>query len=329
MEKLIAIHPSLITGKSWETQLPPLNAAAISQQNPDQFLALIRNERELAGHCSLWWQNVPEYPQHHLGLIGHYGAQDSAAATLLLKAACQQLATAGCTLVIAPIDGNTWQRYRLLSERGTEPIFFLELDNPDEWIEHFYSQDFTPIAHYSSALNENLTFAEPRLKQIANRLQTEQVAIRSIQLENIEVELRRIYAVASVSFRRNFLYAPVSEAAFIAQYEPLLPYLNPDLVLIAERAHQPVGFIFAVPDLLQAQRGEEINTVIIKTVAVLPQRLYRGLGHLLVVRCQEKAATLGFSRAIHALMHDANPSLNLSRIYAQIIRRYTLIAKEL
>lgn len=329
MEKLIAIPPSLLTETAWQTQLPPLNAAAISQQNPDNFLVLIRKERELAGHCSLWWKDVPDYPQEKLGFIGHYGAEEPAAGTLLLQAACQQLAAAGCTLAIAPIDGNTWQRYRLLIERGSEPIFCLEPDNPDEWREHFSQQGFTPIARYSSALNENLTFVDSGLEQIANRLETEGITIRSIQLENIESELSRIHAIASVSFRYNFLYKLIDEAALIAQYKPLLPYINPELVLIAEHANKTVGFLFAIPDLLQAQRGETINTIIIKTVAVLPQRPYRGLGHFLVARCQQKAASLGFTRAIHALMHDANPSHNLSQKYAKPIRHYALLSKPL
>ena len=329
MEKLIAISPSLLTEKSWESQLPPLNPAVISQQNPDRFLVLIRNQRELVGHCSLWWQNVPEYPQQNLGLIGHYGAQDSAAADLLLEGACQQLAAAGCTLVIAPIDGNTWQRYRLLTERGNQPIFFLEPDNPDNWITHFSHQNFTPIAHYSSALTEDLNLIDPRLNQIANRLQTEGIKIRAIQLENIEAELHRIYGVINLSFRRNFLYTPVSEAKFILQYKSLLPYINPELVLIAEKNDKIIGFLLAIPDILQAQRGEKINTIIIKTVAILPQRVYRGLGRWLVAICQEKAVNMGFTRAIHALMHDANPSRNLSLIYAQSIRHYALFGKYL
>lgn len=64
------------------------------------------------------------YPGQKLGLIGHYAVQDAESAYRLLDHACQQLSQQGCTMAIAPIDGNTWRRYRLLSERGSEPIFF-------------------------------------------------------------------------------------------------------------------------------------------------------------------------------------------------------------
>jgi hypothetical protein len=41
------------------------------------------------------------------------------------------------------------------------------------------------------------------------------------------------------------------------------------------------------------------------------------------------AQSLGFTRAIHALMHQTNKSRNLSAHYARTIRRYTLFSKRL
>ena len=34
---------------------------------------------------------------------------------------------------VGPLDGSTWRRYRLVTERGVEPPFFMEPDNPDDW----------------------------------------------------------------------------------------------------------------------------------------------------------------------------------------------------
>ncbi|MFB2920836.1 GNAT family N-acetyltransferase [Aerosakkonema funiforme] len=298
-------------------------------ETADANLVLIRNDNDIVGRCSLWWKNTPPYPNHHLGLIGHYTVEDAAAADRILQHACEQLAAFGCTMVVAPVDGNTWQSYRLLTERGEQPTFFLEPDHPDDWHCHFLDRGFTTLAHYTSALNTNLSYVEPRLKKVAARLEDAGVQIRSLNLQRIEDELHRIYTVAIASFQGNFLYTHLKEDEFTAQYLPLLRYLKSELILIAEHDGNPVGFLFAIPDWLQAQRGENINTIIIKTVAILPKRIYAGLGNLLVAKCQAIAHQLGYSRAIHALMHDANPSRNLSRRYAQTIRGYTLFAKQL
>ncbi|HEX4948837.1 MAG TPA: N-acetyltransferase, partial [Blastocatellia bacterium] len=104
-------------------------------------------------------------------------------------------------------------------------------------------------------------------------------------------------------------------------------FIQPDLILIAEHNGRAVGFVFAMPDWWQAQRGEPMDTFIVKTVAALP--MYTGLGTLLVARCHESGARLGFRRAIHALMHEDNKSRRISQHYSQPLRRYALFAKQL
>jgi GNAT superfamily N-acetyltransferase len=281
------------------------------------------------GHCSLWWNNTPPYQHHRVGLIGNYAAQTPEAARYLLHHACQHLKTQGCTVVIAPMDGSSWQHYRLISERGDEPLFFLEPDYPDAAIEQFIDQEFTAIAHYHSALNTDLTYRDQRSHLIRQKLQAIGVHIRPLDLTHLEEELHHLYPVITTCFRHNLLYKPISEADFIAQYRALLPYVNPELVLLAEHQHRLVGFLFAIPNLLEQQRGEAVQTVILKTIAVLPLRSYAGLGQILFEECHAIAHQMGFRRAIYALIHDASLCRNLTRRYARIIRRYALFAKPL
>ena len=72
-----------------------------------------------------------------------------------------------------------------------------------------------------------------------------------------------------------------------------------------------------------------MDTVILKTVAVLPGRASAGLGSVLVDKVHLTAHGFGFRQAIHALMHETNKSRNISGHYAQTIRRYTLFAHRL
>lgn len=324
------------------TGLSPIDRQTYLLHGPEQHIVLLYDARIVA-YCSLWWNNVPDYPAQKLGCIGHYAAQDELAAHQLLQQVCQQLTDQGCTLAVAPIDGNTWRSYRFITDRGPEPSFFLEPDHANTYPSHFLSCGFSPLASYSSALNSDLAQLDPRISRIAKRMSDLGVKIRSIDLENFELELARIHALCLISFRHNFLYSPIAQSEFIAHYRQVEPYLHPELVLIAEQAEQLVGFLFAIPDFLQVQRNRSTNgapnhgasevasidTVVIKTVAVLPGRTYAGLGNLLVSEAQSIAHRLGYQRAIHALMHDANNSRNLSSRYAIPIRRYTLFCKPL
>ena len=308
--------------------LPRFNPSDFEIQHADVHLCAESDAGEVQARCSLWWKHVPAYQQHRLGIIGHYAAVDSFAALSLLVEAVNRLRAAGCTLAIGPMNGNTWRSYRFVTDRGSEPPFFLEPTNPPEWPLQFEKAGFSSLANYFSALNSDSSRPDPRTDSIATRMAAAGVAIRSGNAD-LRRELRAIYAVSHVSFQQNFLYTEIPETEFIAMYEPMLPVALPDLVLIAERSGQCVGYLFGIPDLAQKARGVDVDTFIIKTVSILPEPEIRGLGTLLVARAHETGCAMGFRRCIHALMFEDNISLNISRHYATSMRKYTLFSKDL
>jgi GNAT superfamily N-acetyltransferase len=305
--------------------LPP--ARELQRDGADMYLAVER-DRCLAARCSLWWSNGPALDGARAGCIGHYAAADYSAAETLLDNACQQLATRGCGIAIGPLDGSTWRKYRFVVERGVEPPFFLEPDNPDDWPAQFTRCGFRILARYSSALTEVLDKVDDRVPQLLDRLTADGVRLRAFDPRRAEADLEAIYDVSIESFSRNFLFTQIRQDEFLSQYFPLLPSIDPELVLLAERGDRPVGFLFAIPDVLRppAQGGPR-DTVIIKTVGIRHGRAHAGLGAVLVARAHSIAHAHGYRRAIHALMHEANESRNLSRRYARTIRRYALFAR--
>lgn len=277
---------------------------------------------------SLWWNDVPHLPDQKLGLIGHFEARERSAANDLLRAGCTELKKRGCTLAVGPMDGSTWNRYRLVSEFGIEPPFFLEPTNPPEYPGDFSGAGFAPLATYSSAISTDLRFEDPRMDSVHRRVADCGIQIRNIRPEEFEEELKRIFDVCLISFRNNFLYTPISQDDFLSQYTKVRPILQKELVLIAEQDSRPVGFLFTLPDILARQRNAPA-TIIHKTLAVLPDRAQAGLGGLLIAECQKFASKLGYTRAIFALMHDSNASRSISSRCATPMRRYTLFSKTL
>jgi GNAT superfamily N-acetyltransferase len=316
--KLPAVHP----------RLPAFNLDQGCLHRCDAHLITV-HKNEITARCSLWWLQVPVHSAGKIGVVGHFAAVDSTGARDLLDTACVELKRHGCDQAVGPMDGNTWRRYRLLTERGSEPAFFLEPDNPDSWPAFFQTAGFAPLATYFSALNADLSVQDDRIPRARERLERSGIILRPLNPQDFFGELRRIYEVSRISFQSNFLYTPISEAEFLAQYEPVQRHLRPELVILAEAAGAPVGFVFGIPDLAQFQRGQSVDTVVVKTVAVLPGRRTAGLGNVLVAACQDQARALGFRRVIHALMHESNNSLNLSGHYAKPFRRYTLYSRSL
>jgi len=304
-----------------------LTPASVMQHSPDAVVITMCQD-QLVGRASLWWRQVPDYPSERLGFIGHYAVQDNAAAEALLAECCRGLSAQSCTLAVGPIDGSTWRRYRLLSERGQEPPFFLEPDNPDTWPGHFEAANFYAFAQYYSSINEDNSRGKDR-SALTQRVQRAGYKLRSLASEDLEMELKRLWRLSCAAFRNNFLYGPITEGEFRALYAPLIARIRPGLVLLIERQDAPVAFCLAVPDLLQAQRGQAVDTVIIKSLAVLEAHRGKGLGAVLLTHINATARALGMHRTIHALMHADNPSRLLDRPMMRDFRRYTLYARRL
>lgn len=278
------------------------------------------------GSAALWWRQVPQLGDERLGLIGAWSPGDNGVE--LLATCCQRLQQAGCTLAVGPMDGSTWQSYRLLTWRGSHPPFALEPNTPDDWPEQWLAAGFMVDATYHSALIEPILLDDPRLLAVEQRLTDSGLRLRELDPQCYGEELRRIHGVALRAFADNYLYTPLREEEFVAQYTAAQHLLRPGLCWLAERDGQCVGFVFAIPDFEQQRRGQPVDTLVVKTLAVLPGRSLAGLGKLLTVRCHAGGARLGLTRAIHALMHDGNASRNTGG-QSTIIRRYTLYRKRL
>ena len=304
----------------------------IVQQQVDLHLACVDDFGQVQARCSLWWSDVPTLDNEKIGVIGHYASdndqdgQDMPTA-VLLNNACFLLKIERCTRAIGPMDGNTWHSYRFVTDAGDEPAFFLEPGNPAAWPEYWRDYGFEPLAEYSSGLTVDLSQRDERLPKVAQRLEQKGVRFRAIDLNDFERELRQIYSISVISFSKNYLYTPLDEEDFVAQYRKVKQLVIPELTIIAEKDNQTIGYLFAIPDVNEQERGESLTTVIIKTVAVLPDSSNAGLGALLVDKVQQQARAMGYTRAIHALMYNGNVSRNISGHYAKSMRSYTLFSK--
>ena len=305
------------------TDFEPLRLAADAA---DQHFAILDGEDQVRARCSIWWRDTPHYEGRRAGAIGHYAATSSRYAQALLDHACRQLRGRGCELVIGPLDGSTWRRYRFITERGIASRFYLEPDNPEDWPRQFRNNGFAELAQYESEINPDIRNRQPQLGNLRRKLQKLGVRIETLNKFDAVAELRGIHSVACESFRGSFLYTPLDFASFNDLYATALTGLDPRLMLVARHGERIVGFIFAPPDLLQSP---PIDTIVLKTVAILPAGEYRGLGRVLIVDLLQNAVQMGFGKAISALMQCSGRSQQISSDCAGPMRRYAVFARDL
>ncbi|MHB0960335.1 MAG: GNAT family N-acetyltransferase [Pirellulaceae bacterium] len=295
---------------------------------PDAHWVVVSDSR-WTSRCSLWWNNTPACEHHRVGCIGHYAATDDETAEVLLAHVCGELRRRGCTLAVGPMDGSTWCNYRFVTDFGDRPRFWMEPDNPPEWPQQFVRHGFRVLGEYFSALNLQLDYRDNSLDAAARRIAAAGVTMRPICAEAFEADLLGILQVARTAFRHNVLYSDPDENDYLARSRRLRDLAPLQLTWLAEHCDRMVGFVLVLPDLCEQVRRSSVDTVVVKTLAVVPDRAYAGLGQLLLAHAQQHARDHGFSAAIHALMRDVGAMRRISGRYARPMRRYTLFAKVL
>ena len=302
--------------------LPDPRELSPEAEKPDARIFISRDGAVIA--CvALWWTDTPELGGEKVGAIGGFAALEQKTAVLVLGVATKHLEDMGCHEIVGPMNGNTWRRYRFVTRSNGRLPFLLEPRNPENYPEWWSAGGFDVLATYTSSLIP-LDEAEGMPHALKMRLLRSGVIVRKLDPGKFEEELRAIHQVSLKSFASNFLYTPLDEASFIGAYQKVKAHVDPDFVRIAERDGVACGFVFAIPDLEAAQRGER-PALIVKTLAVDPGSRCAGLGSLLVEEVQEAARAKGFTTALHALQYQDNTSLKItSRNHGEAFRQYTL-----
>jgi len=243
------------------------------------------------------------------GYIGCFSIDDKESGKRQLDEYVRQLKDAGNKQIIAPINGDTWHQYRLVSWSNGDPAFPLEPHNPLWYNEIYEELGFKPLMKYRSD-----KFSMGSVKPIENTDLS--LNIREFQ----EGDLRLIYDISLKGFDGNYLYNEITFEEFNKLYQPMLPMIDKELVVIAEVDKTPVGFMFTFI-------GND--TQILKTMAVLPEYRSRGIGAKLINHVLLAGQKKGAKTAIAALMSDGNNSNKIvSKYGGEQIREYTLYCLE-
>ena len=314
----------------------PLSRGAWAVTQPDAHLVAVENGA-LVARASVWWRNTPDDPERpgaRVGLVGHLDGRDGGAMSSLVAASLDVLRRHGAARALGPMDGSTWHSYRVVSDdapSGTaHPPFAMEPWPAERVAEALRGNGFESTAEYHSGLFPTLPDRSGDLRRRLASAEAEGIALRPFDPSRADAELGTLYDLSLDAFAHNPYFSPISREAFLATYRPLVPRIDPRLLILADQDGEPVGVVFGYPDWAEASRGGTVRTLVFKTLAVRTASMGRGLGSLLSLALEEAARGAGLTRSIHALMHDGNRSVRISQSRdVETLRRYALLGRDL
>jgi L-amino acid N-acyltransferase YncA len=265
---------------------------------------------------ALQWEGRPA------ACFGHFEcANDPEAVRRLIEAAAQQARSLGKTALLGPMNGSTWDDYRV-AVNGFETTYLLDVQHPPYYADLLRQAGMTVAAHYTTAKTADLTADPVHVPAAQQALEVRGLTIRQIDLDAYEAELASIYAFCMRVFAHNFLFTPISWEHFYAKYEPLRAFIRPEYVLLCTEASGALcGFVFAIPNYADTVG----KGLIVKTIARSPEPEFRGVATMTATILRERAQADGFQYMLYAFMEQHNRSVGISEYFkGNIIKNYQL-----
>jgi hypothetical protein len=256
----------------------------------------------IVGRVSIFNNSMIKETRNAL-IFGAFESQNASTSHSLLNQILKYATNQMASEIIGPINGNTWNDYRL-NLNGETPNFPGEPYNPKRYVEDFERFGFQKLKTYSSSTDFDLFETHEILEQQLNSFQKKGITFRGVNEGSLKEDIKHVLNISKTAFKANFLYSDPEIETTRKKYIGLLSSIPHNFITIAEDNGQPIAFMFAYPNPLDRPH----ESIVIKTVARVPGTNYQGIGQLLVGLTTQKARFHGFKKVIHALMPDDSHS---------------------
>lgn len=288
------------------------------------------------------------------GFFGQFECEDDPdAAVALVRAAERWLRGRGLTSIVGPVNFTTNAECGLLVDGfGTPPRVQMPYNPP--YYEALLRHGGLSKVKDLWAWERDISALDARLLRVAEHVQDRhEITVRSVDLSRFESELARIKYVYDTAWERNWGFVPMTDAEFTAQSREFRKICDPSLVLLAEAGGEPVGVVFALPDLNQAlpaargrltTMGVPIGMVRLARairridqargvlLGVVPEYRNRGIEALLYARIQQALRNGGYRGTIELgwTLEDNKPIIrSLTALGCRHTKTYRLFRRDL
>lgn len=276
---------------------------------------------ELIGLCFLFF----EHDECRFGFFE--SKNDYLAIRVFLDYILKVAKSHGARKIIGPINKTTWNNYRWATE-GSFPRFFTEPLQKHYYPKLLRDSGYEELTHYESRIEKNPKVDDSnRLKRIQDRLASNGITIRNLDMTKFEQEIGAIHKLICDLFKDQAYFQAIDKVDFIKKYDQLKSIIQPDYVfLAADDTGELCGLLFALPNYYDP------SGIVIKTIACRSGRKTSGCIHLMrskLIECFEKQGQ-DLKYIIHAFMRIDNSSLNISNGYdSEVLRKYSLFSKSI
>lgn len=214
-----------------------------------------RGGRDVGRIAGLIDRNFNEFHDDRTASFGYFECINDRAVSQALLTTAQDWARAqGMQRILGPLNPTTNDESGLLIHGFDSSPVFMMMYNPP------YYADLVTAAGFAKAkdlyaYNFDLTNApKDRFERIAAKFKERHpnLHINAVSRRNLEPALAQVKEVYNEAWKKNWGFVPMTDAEINFMADRLKPLLTEGLAYVATNAHEPVGFLLAMPDFNQA-----------------------------------------------------------------------------
>jgi GNAT superfamily N-acetyltransferase len=302
----------------------------IDKTNPSFEFVTIKNfiaykEGIVVGHISAMIDKRQEEDNSQIGIIGFYECiDDDKVSSLLINKAIDYLHKNKCLKIRGPINISIWNTYRFVVDQKDNNSFILEPLTKNYYIKQFSNEGFKVIEEFGSAQRADFNTILSFVKNDYESILKEGYNIRTLTKDNFIQGILSIKEMVQEIFRDSNSFVEISKEEYLYLYEGYEKVLDQTFIhIISNLDGMDVGFCTSIIDPLQKQ------TIVLKTIGVLPEYQGKKVGAALLYEQHRKAQELGATKEIYALIKMGNIITKLPYPGIEVIRKYVLLENEI
>jgi len=328
MKKMLRAHPFLDHGDA------------------DYFLALRAGE-PVGRIAAIENRLHNEVHQERIAFFGFFEVLDDAEAVQALFERVESWAAARqLTALRGPASFSSNEEWALLIDGFDAPPAVMMSYNPRRYRDHLEGYGFTPAKDLLAYFLDNPNPPE-RIVRVAEKMAARRgVTVRPLDMKHFRDEVAKVREVYNRAWERNWGFVPMTEAEIVHMARELRPVVKPEIVLLAEREGEPVGFVLALPDLNRALRhangrlfpfgllkmlwhARKVHTLRVLALGLVPELRGTGVDQLLYLRTFQGGRQIGIDEGEFSwILEDNRPMRQaLDKMGARVYKTYRVYEK--